>query len=128
MGLYALVMGFLYLLSGTGEIIGFIGFDVFGGIMLIIISSVYIYGAILLFRRKKYSFFLAGLILSLVYAILYALIAVAHYLEFLIGNIENFNLIKEMRVEIWLFLLALPALYYTLGKFGGGYNASSQKL
>lgn len=87
--------------------------DIIGGIMLIIIAAIYLAG-IKETSNGNYeglSFLIGGLFLSTVYGTLYILMMVANWLEYVIGNVESFLLIEEMRVEIWLFFTILPLVY-----------------
>ncbi len=110
---YALIAGVIYLSAGTMEIFGVIYRDIIGGIMLIIIAATYLAGVEETFKGsyRGLSFLIGGLFLSAIYGILYILMMIANWLEYLIGNIESFSLIEEMRVEIWLFFTILPLVY-----------------
>ena len=110
---YALIAGILYSSVGVMEIFGAIHRDIIGGIMLIIIALTYLAGVKESFKGsyRGLSFLIGGLFLSTIYGILYILAIIANWLEYLIGNVESFLLIEEMRVEIWLFFTILPLVY-----------------
>lgn len=113
MAAYALIAGILYLSAGIMEIFGIISRDIIGGIMLMIIAATYLAGIkdTSNGNYKGLSFLIGGLFLSTVYGILYILMMIANWLEYLTGNVESFSLIKEMRIEIWLFFTILPLVY-----------------
>lgn len=109
-GIYAIFIGLLYMVAATGEITGWIQKDLIGGVMLIVISVVYIYGGKKFLQKGDFAFIVGGVFLSLIYGFLYLSIAFADYLEYLI-DIKEFILTKELRIEIWLMLASSPLMY-----------------
>lgn len=106
---YGIIAGIAYAIAGMMEIVGMWYHDIFGGIALLIISSVYLsaLGYMNKEKDKALAFVIVGAILSSIFGILYILILFANWLESLIGEAYNFNL----RAEIVLFVAVLPLLY-----------------
>ncbi|MCD6513058.1 MAG: hypothetical protein J7K61_05610 [Thermoplasmata archaeon] len=106
---YGIIAGIAYAIAGVMEIMGMWYRDIFGGIALLIISSVYLsaLGYMDKEKDKALAFVIVGAILSSIFGILYILILFANWLESLIGEAYNFNL----RAEIVLFVAVLPLLY-----------------
>jgi len=109
-GIYALFVGLLYMVAAVGEIAGFLQRDLIGGVMLMVISVVYIYGAKRFLQKKDFAFIVGGVFLSVIYGLLYLSIAFANYLEYLMG-VKDFLLLRELRIEIWLMLVSSPLIY-----------------
>jgi len=113
MGIYAAIIGLIYLFISIMEIFGGIynvPKDIFGGLVLLVIAATYLTGVkrALKGECKGLSFLIAGVFLSSVFGILYILILFANWLEYLIGN-ASFSF--YLRPEIWLFFAILPLAY-----------------
>lgn len=113
LAVYGVILGILYLIIGLVEVPG----DVFGGLALVVISAVYLYGIRGLWSAEYggLSFIIVGLMLSAIYGILYLLLMGADYLMYTLGK-EEFSAIASFRPEIWLFLISLPAAYFIWSK------------
>lgn len=121
-GICALVLGALYVIIGALEVLfdpilfgieSAIPADLFGGLALLVIGGVYLYGVRDLWnnRREGISFLIGGVVLSAIFGIIFLLIMGANGLMYLLGEAEEFSIIAEFRPEIWLFLMSLPAAY-----------------
>jgi hypothetical protein len=121
-GICALVLGALYIIIGASEVLfdpilfgveSAIPSDLFGGLALLVIGGVYLYGVRDLWnnRREGISFFIGGAMLSAIFGIIFLLIMGADGLMYLLGEAEEFSVIAEFRPEIWLFFISLPAAY-----------------
>ncbi len=78
--------------------------------MLLVISATY-FASIKEVTNGDYkgiSFLVVGVFLSFIFAVLYALILFADWLEFLLGNSE---FILYIRGEIWMAFAVLPLAY-----------------
>jgi len=116
-GLYAAVLGVLYLAIGVIEVFGGAGDaipgDLFGGLALVVIAATFLNGVKRSFDGEHIglSFIIGGLFLAAVFGILYLLLMGADGLMFLLGEAEEFSVLADFRPAIWLFILALPLAY-----------------
>jgi len=121
-GGYALVLGVLYVSVGVLEILSWIGIhlsgfvipgDLFGGLALLVIGTVYLSGVKTLLAGKEegLAFLFVGAILSATFGVIFLLIMGAHWLNYWLGE-EEFSTIAEFRPEIWLFFISLPVAYF----------------
>ena len=108
---YAVMAAIAYLLVAILEITGVkITRDILGGLALFVISAIYFAGIKETVARsyKGISFIFGGIILSLIFGIMYLFIFLAGILEYMIGNAA----FPSIRVEIILALLITPLAYY----------------
>ena len=116
-GLYAVVLGVLYLVIGMIEVFGGAGDaipgDLLGGLALVVIAVTFLNGVKRSFFGEHIglSFLIGGLFLAAVFGILYLLLMGANGLMFLLGEAEEFSAVTEFRPAIWLFILSLPLAY-----------------
>lgn len=110
MYVYGVIAGIAYLIAGLLELTGLWYHDIFGGIALLIISSVYLASTKHAGKEmeKSLAFVTVGAILSSIFGVLYILILFADWLEYLIGN-ASFS--TSLRAEIILFIAVVPLLY-----------------
>lgn len=116
LGIYALVLGVVYLAAGIIEVLGGAGVirgDLFGGFALVVIAATYLNSVKWLFNgeHKGLSFLIGGLFLSAVFGVLYLLLMSADGLMYSLGEAEEFSLLAVFRPAIWLFFLSLPLAY-----------------
>jgi len=128
--LYAGAFGLIYLALGLGEVasglrlveIAYIPSDIFGGAMCALIGVIFLRGIEPLSsgRVSGLSFFLVGIMMASIYSVLYILILGAHGLGSLIGMVEYevWSPLDDFRPEVWLPLLALPAVMILRSKLG----------
>lgn len=116
-GIYALVLGIVYLAFGVIEVFGGAGEviprDLFGGFALAVIAATYLKGVkgLLNGEHMGLSFLIGGLFLSTVFGILYLLLMGADGLMYVLGEAEEFSILAGFRPAIWLFFLSLPLAY-----------------
>jgi len=128
----ALILGMLYTAIGMlemllvpldiGGIKSLIPADVFGGMALIVIGTVYLSGVGSLWnnRMEGISFTLVGGILSGVIGVLYLMTMGADGMMYLLGETETFSVLAGVRPAVWLLVVSLPLAYYLKrGKFHG---------
>jgi hypothetical protein len=120
--LYAGALGLIYVVLGLAEMangfelveITYIPTDIFGGIMCILIGIVFLrgLGPLSSGRANGLSFLIVGVMVTAIYSGLYLAIMGSHGLGLLIGmeDFEGWLTIDDLRPEIWLPLLALPAV------------------
>jgi hypothetical protein len=132
--LYA-IFGVLEILVGWGDFVGaeasiisplevagvnVVPFDVFGGIMLIIIGAVYLIGVKQQAKgeREGLSFLLVGSLLAAIFFGVYLVIMLANGVGYLFQFEDWLEWIwlDDLRPGIWLFLLALPGTYLAFTK------------
>ncbi|RLI73827.1 hypothetical protein DRO97_06745 [Archaeoglobales archaeon] len=100
-----LVIGIIEILSGlSGNAIALIPSDVFGGLVMLTISAVFLRG---LTHREHYAFYEFGSIMLLTFSILYILVMLANGLDAVIVG-EEWNIIDDLRIEMILLPLAIP--------------------
>jgi len=120
-GIYAAVIGVVYLVLGVIEVFGGAGDvipgDLFGGLALVVIAATFLYGIKSTFDgdHKGLSFLIGGLFLSAVFGILYLLLMGADGLMFLLGEADEFSVLADFRPAIWMFILSLPLAYLARG-------------
>jgi len=114
MAAYSFMAGMAYIIVAFMEIIGKINHDIFGGATLLIISGIYFAGIreTLAGSYKGISFVLGGIILSLIFGIMYLFIFIAGILEYVIGNAGP----PSIRIEIILALFIVPLAHYVYRK------------
>jgi len=116
-GIYALVLGVVYLAFGIIEVFGGAGDiipgDLFGGFALAVIAATYLNGVNGLFNGKHQglSFLIGGLFLSTVFGVLYLLLMGADGFMYILGEAEEFSVLAGFRPAIGLFFLSLPLAY-----------------
>ncbi len=115
-GTYSLVLGLGYLAVGLLEIIGGHGWvpgDLFGGLAVLVIGATYLSGVreLLAGKYEGVSFMVGGLLLSAAFGGLYLLLVVAQWLDYLIGEAEEFS--ASLRPEVFFLLVAIPLAYET---------------
>jgi hypothetical protein len=132
--LYA-VFGLLEILVGWGDLVGtgvsvipaleiagvtVVPPDVFGGVMLIIIGTVYLTGVKQQAQgnREGISFLLVGSLLAAVFFGVYMAIMLANGVGYLFQFEDWLEWIwlDDLRPGIWLFLMALPGTYLSFTK------------
>jgi len=126
----ALILGMLYAAIGMLEVLvvlldigwlkNLIPADVFGGMALLVIGTVYLsgVGSLRNNRVEGVSFALVGGMLSGVIGMLYLMMMGADGMMYLLGETETFSVLAELRPEVWLFVVSLPLAYYLKrGKF-----------
>ncbi len=120
-GLYTALIGAITAIVGIFEILFvftgselWIPADLFGGLALLVIAAVYLSGIGELFTKKEegLSFALTGTILTMVFGILYTLMAGADWLMYTLGEADEFLIISELRPEILISIAALPLTIY----------------
>jgi hypothetical protein len=125
---YSTVLGLFYFAFGIVEIMVGLGFikvlfvpqDIFGGIMLLIVASVFLTGIKEQWKgnREGVSYFSVGILLATVFFGLYLLIMVSnglgHLLQF--EDWVEWRWLDDLRPGIWLFPSALPGAYLTRRK------------
>lgn len=126
---YALVLGVLYAVIGMLEVllVLFDGWvetanataitipaDVFGGVALIVIGTVYLFGVGSLWNKQQdgMSFALVGGMLSAVFGVLYLTTMGAGVVMYMLGEAEEFQIFAALRPAVWLFVVSLPLAYY----------------
>jgi len=117
---YSLGLGTIYLGMGLLEILGsylgirpsFIPHNILGGFVLAVIGGIYLSGVKDLWqgRREGLAGTLVGMALALGFGGLYLLVMGADFLSYLIGDLEGWRPLADLRPEIWLAPLALPGL------------------
>lgn len=115
-GIYAFVLGVVYLVFGVLEVFGGVGLipgDFFGGLALVVIAATYLNGVKGVFNgeHKGLSFILGGLFLTTVFGVLYLLVMGADGLMYLLGEAEEFSALADFRPAIWFFFASLPLAY-----------------
>ncbi|MFQ6033426.1 MAG: hypothetical protein ACE5KR_01015 [Candidatus Bipolaricaulia bacterium] len=115
--MYSLSLGTIYLGMGLLEALGryskFIPHDIFGGFVLLVIGGIYLSGTKSLWRRQNEGLagLLVGTALTLIFASLYLLVMGADGLSYLLGDLEEWRPLADLRPEVWLAPLALPGLW-----------------
>ena len=117
---YSLSLGTIYLGMGLLEALGkyagpqlsFIPHDVFSGFVLLVIGGIYLSGVKGLWegRYEGLAGPLVGTTLALIFGSLYLLVIGADGLSYLLGDLEKWKPLADLRPEIWLAPLALPGL------------------
>ena len=110
--LYSLGLGVIYLALGSLEILAWglglrltpIPADPFGGFVLLVIAGTFLLGA------REPGGLLIGATLALGLGGLYLLVLGADYLSYLLGELEGWHPLADLRPEIWLAPLGLPGL------------------
>jgi len=116
-GIYALVLGVVYLAFGVIEVFGGAGDiipgDLFGGFALAVIAATYLNGVKGLFNgeHQGLSFLIGGLFLSAIFGVLYLLLMGADGLMYILGEADEFSALAGFRPAIGLFFLSLPLAY-----------------
>lgn len=129
---YSAIVGIAYAAIGLIEILGELGLkasfmetllipsSIFGGFMLSVIGIVYLSGISLQGQgnREGLSYLAVGSLLSAVYFGVYICIMGANAFGYLLQFEDwmGWTWLDDMRPGIWLFPLALPAIYMVLGK------------
>lgn len=117
LGIYAGVLGSVYLIIGVIEVFGGAGEvipgDLFGGLALVVIAATFLNGVKGLFDGEHIglSFLVGGLFLSAIFGVLYLLLMGADGMMFLLGEAEEFSALADFRPAIGLFFLSLPLAY-----------------
>ena len=78
--------------------------DVFGGLVMLTISAVFLRG---LTDREHYAFYEFGSLILLTFSILYILVMLANGLDAVIVG-EEWSIIDDLRIEMILLPLAIP--------------------
>ncbi len=100
-----LVIGIIEILNGlSGNAIALIPSDVFGGLVMLTISAVFLRS---LTHREHYAFYEFGSIMLLTFSVLYILIMLANRLDAVIVS-EEWNPMDDLRIEMILLPLAIP--------------------
>ena len=110
---YSFIAALLYLIFAIFEILGYIAKqDIFGGLSLIVISTTFFAGIKEIWNGdyKGLSFTLGASILASIFGIMYLLILLADYLEWIIGNSSMPSYIHP---EIILWLVIIPLIFIT---------------
>jgi hypothetical protein len=117
---YSLSLGTVYLGMGLLEALGsylkirpsFIPHDIFGGFVLAVIGGIYLSGVKGLWKsyREGLAGHLVGTALALIFGGLYLLVMGTNGLSYLLGDLEEWRPLADLRPEIWLAPLALPGL------------------
>jgi len=116
-GIYALVLGVVYLAFGVIEVFGGAGDiipgDLFGGFALAVIAATYLNGVKGLFNgeHQGLSFLIGGLFLSAIFGVLYLLLMGADGLMYILGEADEFSALAGFRPAIGLFFLSLSLAY-----------------
>ena len=129
LGLYALVLGVIYVSLGSMEfILGFfdmflggtplsclwIPVDLFGGFSAFVIGLTYLAAVRLLKGEyESISYVLVATMLSTVFGVLYVLIFLANGLSAYLSGEEWSWIVDLARPEIWLFISSTPLAYST---------------
>lgn len=118
---YSLSLGTVYLGMGLLEALGdylkirlsFIPHDIFGSFILLVIGGIYLSGTKSLWQRQNEGLagLLVGTALALIFASLYLVVMGADGLSYLLGDLEEWQPLADLRPEIWLAPLALPGLW-----------------
>jgi len=114
LGIYASILGTVALAVGLLEIFGgwggVIPEDLFGGLVLMVTAAAYLLGVkgAISGRYEGLSFIMGGLFLTAVFGVLYLLTAGAEALMYLLGEVESFPGIFDLRPEVWILLISLP--------------------
>lgn len=103
-----LIAGLIELLGGLKgeEILQFFPADVFGGLVLIAISAVFLRGLV---HEEHDAFFIFGSLMLAVFGVLYTLVLFSNGLDALVIG-EDWYPINDLRIEIMLIPLAIPGL------------------
>lgn len=114
---YSLLLGLIYLGMGLAEALGkyvgiqlrFLPQDIFGGFVLVVIGGVYLSTVRILLQGYPEGLAgpLVGSGLALIFATLYLLVMAANGLSFVLGDLERWEVLSDLRPGIWL---ALPSL------------------
>jgi hypothetical protein len=119
-----LILGMLYAATGILEVLvllldigwirNLIPADVFGGMALLVIGTVYLFGVRNLQDGgvEGLAFALVGGMLSGIFGILYLMMMGAEGMMYLLGETETFSVLAGIRPAVWLFVLSLPLAYY----------------
>lgn len=125
---YSVVLALSYLACGLLEVLAGFGLvemmlippDVFGGVMLVIIATVFLSGIRGQWEEKKegFSFLAVGILLATVFFGVYLLIIAANCLGHLLQFEDwlQWSWMNNLRPCIWLFPLALPGAYLIFEK------------
>jgi hypothetical protein len=132
--LYA-IFGMLEVLVGWGDLIGtgvplippleiagvnVVPPDFFGGIMLIIIGSVYVTGVKQQAKgeREGLSFLFVGSLIAVIFFAVYVVIMLANGVGYVFQFEDwlEWTWLDDLRPGIWLFLIALPGAYLAFTK------------
>lgn len=123
MALYAGLLGLIYVAVGVLEIVGglavgWIPHDTFGGLVMLVVGSVYLCGVreLALGKEEGISFVLVGVMLSWVFGVLYLLMMGASLLDALVVGERA---LLDVRPEVILPLLTLPAIHHLRGLWRG---------
>ncbi len=103
-----LISGLIELTGGLGgkTIVQFVPSDVFGGLVLIVISAIFLRG---LTHNEHDAFLGFGSLMLAVFGVLYILVLLANGLDACImGN--EWNPLNDLRVEVILLPFAIPGL------------------
>ena len=135
MRLYSAGVGAIYLALGMLEVLGwaakhpwgpwgFIPADLFGGFVLLVTAGAFLLG------MKEPGGLLIGATLALGLGGLYLMVLGSDYLSYLLGELEGWRPLTDLRPEIWLAPLGLPGLrrWRTLeGLAQGGSDAPAEQ-
>jgi uncharacterized membrane protein HdeD (DUF308 family) len=129
---YSMMIGVAYVFTGLIEILGELGYEapfmevmlipssVFGGFMLLIIGVVFLFGIRLQSRgsREGLSYLAVGALLSAVFFAVYVCVLGANAIGHALGFEDwlEWTWLDDLRPGMWLFPLALPAIYMVLTK------------
>ncbi|RLI79910.1 hypothetical protein DRP05_02315 [Archaeoglobales archaeon] len=104
--LITLVAGLMEVVSGLkgDSITSLVPSDVFGGIVLLIVSAVFLRG---LTHREHYAFYEFGSLMLCIFSVLYILAMLANGLDAAIVG-EEWNPIDDLRIEMILLPFAIP--------------------
>lgn len=131
--IFALITGLLYLAAGILQILERFGIDTgvagpllipgdfFGGFCFVVIGAVFLYGVKELAAGENLgvSYVYVGILMALVFLIVYLLIIGAGLLGVLIGSgeYEGWTVMDDIRPGVYLGLLALLGYFSWRGKF-----------
>ncbi|WP_456475789.1 hypothetical protein [Candidatus Pyrohabitans sp.] len=134
--LYAASLGGLFATFGTLEILNGLGWlevswvpgDIFGGMALLVIAAVFFRGvnSIKEGQPEGLSFLFVGAMLAVIFGALYGLVLGASGLNNFLFEEEGWSITEELRIEIALGLLALPAISL-MNKFKNRLTVASQQ-
>ena len=118
--LISLVVGVPYLIVGLAQFVlsltgpHIIPGDPIGGLVLALIGTIFLYGAkdFLNDVTDGISFYYMGIILSLIFSVLFILILIADWAEFLLGNEDFLDWSPWEDVVPGIYLVIFPLLFY----------------
>lgn len=122
MALYAGLLGLVCVAVGVLELVFGMPHDTFGGLVMLVVGSVYLCGVRELAQEKRegISFVLVGVMLSWVFGVLYLLMMGASFLDALVVGERA---LIDVRAEIVIPVLTLPAIRYLRAVWAGDEGA-----